>query len=265
MMSQMRETPQPHLAQDEGGRIVRLTAHLYLVGGGGFGLSHAFDCNVYAIDAGNELLLVDSGAGCSLEQLIRNIGCLELENIPLTKILLTHSHADHSGGAHALRDRYGCQVYTSAQEAPLVEHGTDQEMGLDVAKRSGFYSPDYRFNHCEVDVRVHHNDTIRCNSLEIRVLHVPGHSVGSMCYLVDLPEGRALFSGDVVFWGGVIGLLNYNGSSLSDYRKYFNRLDDLGVDMLLPGHREFLMTSGQEHIDMASKALAKLQVPRGFI
>ncbi|GAG58207.1 unnamed protein product, partial [marine sediment metagenome] len=71
--------------------------------------------------------------------------------------------------------------------------------------------------------------------------------------------------GDVVFYDGEIGLLNYWGSNLADYRSYINRLANLSVDVLLPGHKLFTLRDGQQHIDRAISALKKLSVPPTFI
>jgi hydroxyacylglutathione hydrolase len=156
-------------------------------------------------------------------------------------------------------------VHISRQEADIVERGGESDLGLDVAKRSGLYAPDYQFPNCQVDVLLNDNDTIRCGDREFRALLVPGHSEGSMCFQVDLPEGRALFSGDVVFAEGIILLLNSRGSSLSEYRSCIGRLADRKVDILLPGHKVFVLARGQSHIEKAIEHLSKLTIPPNLI
>ena len=88
---------------------MRLTEHVYLVGGGllGFGLSDDFDCHVYLIDGGSEMALVDAGAGITIEPILRNIAFDGLDPARLRNILLTHAHADHAGACRAWRDRFG--------------------------------------------------------------------------------------------------------------------------------------------------------------
>jgi len=249
------------------GKPLKLSDHLYLVGGGGFSLSQAFDSNVYIVETATSLVMVDTGAGYDTGKLISNVEYIKqgLGNKQLTKVLLTHAHADHSGGAYELRERYGCEVYIGEQEAELVQTGTEKEMGLEAAKQSGFYCSEYTFRHCEITARLKHSEVIKADNTEIHALSVPSHSPGSMCYLVEFPEGRALFSGDVVFLNGIIGLLNIDGSSLSGYRRYIRRLEDLEVDILLPGHNMFAMEAGQKHIDMAVASLKRIQIPRNFI
>ena len=244
---------------------MRLTNHVYLVGSGHFGLSHAFDSSVYVVDCGNELVMVDAGAGCETQRITSNMKDDGLDSSRISRILLTHGHADHAGGAHYFIEQFGCKVYLGEAEADLVEHGNEREISLDIAKRSGFYSPEYKFTNCKIAVRLKHDANILCGNYAFNSLHVPGHSPGSFCFLVDLPEGKALFTGDTVFPEGVIGMLNCDGSDLADYRNYIHRLANLNIDMLFPGHRVFILSEGQSHVDQAIESLGLLQLPRNFI
>lgn len=246
---------------------MKLGDNLYLVGGGAWGLSHTFDCNVYVIDTRAGLVMIDSGAGLGVEEILANLARdgLDVRTKPIRWLLLTHSHADHAGGAYLLRQRFQCEVAIGEPEAHVLERGDEADLKLDVAKRSGFYSPDYKFHNCEVTVCLVHEQVLNCAGLEIQALLVPGHSSGSICYLVDFSFGRALFTGDVVFPDGVIGLLNCDGSSLKDYRESLPKLKGLGVELLLPGHRRFVLREGQKHIDLACERLKLLQIPPNFI
>jgi hydroxyacylglutathione hydrolase len=244
---------------------MKITEHVYLVGSGHYGLSHSFDCSVFVVDCGGPLAMIDAGAGCGTETIVANMEKDGLDANGLSLLLLTHGHSDHAGGARFFQERFGCMVHLGAPEADMVEKGDEKELSLDVAVKSGFYSPDYRFTPCRIDVRLHHGQTLPCGGLTFTALHVPGHSPGSFCYVVDLPEGRALFSGDAVFPEGVIGMLNCDGSELSDYREHIHRLSGLDADMLFPGHRVFVLSGGQSHVEQAIDALGRLQLPRNFI
>lgn len=244
---------------------MKLCDSVYLVGSGQYGLSHEFDSSVYVVDCGSELVLIDTGAGCEVERIVSNIEKDGLEPKKLSLILLTHGHADHAGGAFYFQEHFNCKVYIGEADADMVESGTERELSLDIAKKSGFYSPDYTFVNCSVTVRFTHGQKISCGRYTFQALSIPGHSRGSSCFLVDLPVGRALFTGDTVFFEGIIGMLNCEGSELSDYRKHIGRLSDLNVDMLFPGHRVFVLSGGQSHVDRAIHSLSQLQLPRNFI
>jgi glyoxylase-like metal-dependent hydrolase (beta-lactamase superfamily II) len=244
---------------------MKIGEHLYLVGSGLFGLSHEFDSSVYVVDCGGRLAVIDSGAGLEPSGLFASMRRDGLNPDAIDVLLLTHSHADHAGGAHHFRKRFGCRVHVSEREAMTLESGDEQLLGLDMAKKSGFYSPDYRYRHCTPDVRLRDGDRIECGDRSALAIEVPGHSTGSTCYLFDLPEGRALFSGDVVFAEGLILLLNCPGSSLEGYRRHVHRLSDRQVDLLLPGHGTFVLAGGQEHIDRAIDGLGRIEPPPNFL
>ena len=73
-----------------------------------------------------------------------------------------------------------------------------------------------------------------------------------------------LFSGDVVFYGGMLGLNNAEGCSLADYREDIGKLSKLKIDALLPGHAVFILRNGQKHIDRAARKLADFVMPETF-
>ena len=244
---------------------MKIMDNVYLVGSGQIGLSHLSDCHVYLIDGENELALIDTGVGIEVEQIFANIEDDGFDPINIKKVLLTHAHADHVGGCKKMKEMLKCAIFVPLNEIDLFERGTDEELGLTIAKESSIYPADYVFPHCFADVAVSNGDNIQVGGLQLKAINVPGHSPGSTCYFLEHKEKRILFSGDVVFYDGKIGLLNYWGSNLADYRNYINRLANLSVDALFPGHKLFTLRNGQQHIDQSISALKKLSVPPTFI
>lgn len=244
---------------------MKIMPGIYLVGAGMVGLSHPNDSYIYLLDGGGEPALIDAGVGLEIERIFANIEEDGFDPTKINKVILTHTHADHAGGCKGMREKLRCKIFVPGDEVNLLERGTDEELGLIIAKESGIYSPDYLFPHCSTDVAVSNGDTIWVGELQLKAIHTPGHSPGSTCYLLEHRGKRILFTGDVVFYDGEIGLLNYWGSNLADYRSYINRLANLSVDVLLPGHKLFTLRDGQQHIDRAISALKKLSVPPTFI
>jgi glyoxylase-like metal-dependent hydrolase (beta-lactamase superfamily II) len=246
---------------------MRLSESLFVVGGGanGLGISETYDSAVYLIASGPQSVLIDAGCGIDTGPTLRNIGAIGRDPSQISHVLLTHCHADHAGAAAFWRDEAGARIAASEEEAPLLEAADEEQLGLVRARADGSYPHDYRLKACPADVRVRHQEGIDIGGLSFTPIHVPGHSRGSVCYLADLDGHRCLFSGDVVFCGGWISVLNCPGSSLADYGAHITRLSGLEVDALLPGHFGFTLGMGQSHIDRAIHELRGLWPPRHLV
>ncbi len=238
---------------------MRLTGDVELVASGrtGFRLTDLYDCHVYLVYGGGELALVDCGAGMDVERILGNVEAAGRDPSRIGHIFVTHAHADHVGGAYELRERTGAKVCLSAAEADYLENGDEDAIGLTWSRPKGFYPSDYRLRACPVDVRVEDGQEFEVGKLRVRAIQTPGHSEGSMSYLVAGGEKRMLFSGDAVFCGGKVMLLNCVGSSLAGYRENLRKLSGLAVEALFPGHLRFVLQNGQEDIDQAVRALEK--------
>ena len=245
---------------------VRLTDRISVVGGGttGLGISHDLDPNVYLLSGGDDLALIDSGSGLGEAQIWDNVRSLGHDPARIRHIFLTHGHADHGGGAASIAHKLGARVYLSQAEREALETGDEDALGLSIARRNGYYPEDYRLTPCEVDVALWGGEQLRCGDQELTVLATPGHSTGSVCFLVETEWGWALFAGDTVFAGGRISLLVAPGSDLLTLQESVLKLRDLGIESLLPGHGIFPIRGGQAHVDRAIVAFDSM-VPPGSI
>lgn len=136
---------------------MKLTDEVYIVASGNHGIriTHNSDCYVYLLDGGDgNLALVDAGVGLANDAIAENIRAHGFDPKRIKHLFLTHAHTDHVGGAAFFREMSGCQVYLSEGEAGLLESADEVGLGLDVAKRSGFYPLDFTVASCPVDVRV---------------------------------------------------------------------------------------------------------------
>lgn len=115
---------------------------------------------------------------------------LESRGLTLRKILLTHGHFDHTAAAKELKGKYNAQVYISAQ---------DEELLPDREKSVAFFLPHAPYHPVEPDARIKDGDVISQGSMKIKVMSTPGHTAGSVCFII----GDCIFTGDTVFHGSV--------------------------------------------------------------
>lgn len=233
---------------------MRLTEQVYVIGGGslGYGISSPYDCNVYAVDSGDEVILIDAGSGIEPELMLQQ---LELDGIPLhkvTKLLLTHAHADHSGGAYSWKESLNVSVIAPEWTSEMVESGDEIRTSLDSARKAGIYPSWYRLQACSVDRKIRAGERIHTGTLTLQAIPAPGHSFDMYCYYC--PELKALFAADAVFADeGKLAIIGTPDFSLADYRTTIAALAELDVEQLYPGHGAALIKHGREPIRMAQR------------
>ena len=198
-----------------------ITRGIYIVGGPE--ITDSRDGCVYALDLG-ELILIDSGAGWSVDQIVRNIQKVGLDPNGLGRILLTHCHIDHIGGAPELRRRFGAKVYIHQLDAPPLESGDPTLTAATWYKTS--------FPPSQVDVRLQYpKETLQIGHERITCVHTPGHTPGSVSVYLDRDGKRILFAQDLHG-----PLLEEFGSSLDDWDRSTQALLALEADILCEGH-----------------------------
>lgn len=240
---------------------MRILPSIYLVGGHMTGLSDRYDCSIYVVKGPSGLVMIDAGGGRNPDVVIGNMRDEGLDPSELRWLLLTHHHTDHASGAAAIRELTGCDVAISEHTAHLLERGTELDVRLDLAKRLGLYPDDFIWHNCPVNHRLRDGEILAFAGLRIEVIEVEGHSVDSCCFLVEVDGRRCLFAGDVLQYGGVLGLLNFPGSSLEGYRNALAKLRGLRVEGFFPSHSLFTVSNGQEHIDRALERMKSAYVP----
>ncbi|MFZ0217851.1 MAG: MBL fold metallo-hydrolase [Candidatus Dormiibacterota bacterium] len=234
---------------------------IHLVASGPLGISHPLDCHAYLLETVSGLVLVDAGVDPDASGIRRNLAGLGFAERDLSLILLTHAHADHAGGVRALAEASGAQVLANPIEIDLLRRGSDEALGLRAAKENGTYPADYVYPHYERGDPLPAGWQFEAGDRTLTSVFTPGHSPGSTSYLLQAPGYRALFSGDAIFLGGFISLLNVEGSDPADYRRHLPALAPLGVDGLYPGHYLFAVERGQQHIDLALQRMRRSVLP----
>jgi len=200
---------------------------IYILGGPD--ITDGRDGCIYLINLG-ELILIDTGAGWSVEKIINNIKMLGFNSKNLSKILLTHCHIDHIGGMPEIKKRFGSKVYIHKLDAPPLETGDPILTAAKWYQTSFPPTPiDVKFNFPE--------EILRIGEQKIVCLHTPGHTPRSISIYLDKEGKRILFGQDLHG-----PLLSEFGSNLEDYGRSTKKLLDLDADILCEGHFGIYMT-----------------------
>lgn len=181
----------------------------------------SFGTNSYMVwvEGSDKAVLIDSGLSTN-----RIIEFLESSGLTLEALLLTHSHPDHLAGAADVAEATGADVYLHPVEVELVKmmpEGFLSMLGIDELKLPDEFKP------------LEDGQVLDLAGLEIKVLHTPGHSPGSVSFLI----GSDLFDGDLVFRGS-IGRTDFPGGDYDTLlRSVQEKVFVLGPDTrLYPGH-----------------------------
>ena len=190
---------------------------------GGPGLTDANDAAIYLVHFANQAALIDAGCGRATDRLLMNIMAAGVVPEQIQYLLLTHCHYDHSGGAAEIRRRFGCRVAMHGLDATYLESGDP------MVSAAFWYGDD--LDPCTVDVRLCDGDRVVLEGRSIEVIHIPGHSPGSLAYLVESEGRRVLFAQDV--HGPLHSMLL---SNRTDYQASLRKLKSLDADILCEGH-----------------------------
>lgn len=146
--------------------------------------------------------------------------------IHLTRIINTHLHLDHCFGLNYVKDKYGVSVMAHPADALLGQHMAEQ------CRRFGMR---WQGGPVLIDTPLADGDTVEIGQSSQHVIHVPGHSPGSIA--LYLPDEKLLLSGDTLFRGSV-GRTDLEGGSQSRLlesvrTRLYTLPDDVSV---FPGH-----------------------------
>ncbi len=180
---------------------------------------------VYAIGdrSTGECVLVDPAY--AVRDLIDVVGA---DDMTITGVLATHYHPDHVGGSmmghtiegiSELLDQIDCPIHVQREETEWVMKSTSVGGDHLITHESG--------------------DSLKVGSVEITMLHTPGHTPGSQCFLVD---GR-LVAGDTLFLEGC-GRTDLPGSDPAQMVESLKRLAEVPDETILfPGHQYSVASS----------------------
>jgi hydroxyacylglutathione hydrolase len=165
-------------------------------------------------------ILIDPGS--QVQEVLEEIENLDLK---IDKIVNTHAHIDHAAGVQEAKDALSAKFYIHPKELPVLQ--ALPESALRFPEFGDVEVP-------EVDEYLEEGDIIQIGSYQARVLHVPGHTWGSICLVID----EHVISGDTLFAGSVGRVDLTGGTSMEELVGSINRklLTLPPTYIVYPGH-----------------------------
>lgn len=199
----------------------RICEGVYLVGGPD--ISHSYDATAFVVEDGGGLVLIDSGAGRSAARIMDNIKSTGLDPQGIKTLVLTHCHIDHIGGAPYFRRELGCRLVIHELDADAVADGDP------VLTAANWYETD--FPPTKIDERLSGSEGALVPGGELKWLHTPGHTPGSICLYLDRGGERVLFGQDI--HGPFLPSFK---SDINLWKSSMEKLLALDADVLCEGH-----------------------------
>lgn len=181
--------------------------------------------NTYVVEDQEEILLVDSGFSRKAKLVVRAFRNADVPLDRVRKVLLTHYHVDHMGGAAYLVQNAHAAVACHNDDAPFVDGRTKPPMPF-------WMRLFMRIHPAPIAIPLKDGDRVG----PFTVVHVPGHTPGEVAFYD--PKRKLLFSGDsVVEHEGHLSVPAARfASNLPQAVESLGKLRALDVEVLLPGH-----------------------------
>lgn len=188
------------------------------------------NCYIVSDEKTKEAIIIDPGIDFVAEaQPIFNY--IDKEKLKIQFIINTHGHSDHINGDAIMQKKYA---------VPICIHQFDASF-LEVIEKQGVLS----------DVLLKEGDIVKFGGINLKVLHTPGHTLGSVCLVGD----KILFSGDTLF-AGSIGRTDFPESSHLDMGVSLRKLVGLPDGLLVyPGHGEVSLLGREKRLNPFLKGL----------
>ncbi len=177
------------------------------------------NCYILTDDVTGATAVIDPGF--EEQELTDAVFAAGTENVKA--ILLTHGHFDHIMGVNKLKSLTNAKIYIYSDD---MQFTTDDSLNL------SFMAVPLRVEAFTADVTLNDGDIIELGSLRIRVLHTPGHTIGSCCYLVE----DAIFTGDTLMKCSC-GRTDFPTGSYPQMLDSLKKIENLEGDYhVYPGH-----------------------------
>lgn len=197
-----------------------------------------YDSNVYLLQ--NDIsILIDAGTGLRSDAVKRKIENFGIKPQDIDILINTHSHFDHTGGDLDFHELSNCKILASEPAAKALRNADEEKILAGMIK--GDLEP------LPISQTLDEDDEIKLGDSKLNIISTPGHTQG--CISLYEPEEKILFSGDSVFKGGV-GRMDLPSSNRKAMKESLQKLAELDVEKLYPGHGPVAEENAQRYIQM---------------
>jgi glyoxylase-like metal-dependent hydrolase (beta-lactamase superfamily II) len=202
---------------------MKLTKNLYFYPEKGM-----MDCNTYVIK--DDLsLIIDPGLTQFLPELLQDLHRDGIDPKDIDIIANTHLHGDHCWANEAFKKASGAEILLHPVQKKFWQAA--------VTQTSKFFGvPAVEFT----EDRLLDNDKLNAGEIEFELIPSPGHSPDSVCFYCQ--SEKILICGDVIFNQNT-GRVDLPGGSADQLKQSIDRLSQLDIEYLLPGHMDIIVGS----------------------
>ena len=204
---------------------MKLTNNLYFYPEKGM-----LDCNTYVIK-GDPTVIIDPGSPQFLPLLMQDLSEDGINPKDIGIIANTHLHGDHSGANEAFKKLSGAEITLHPAQKKFYDVAV-----IETSRLFGFQPAGFEEDSC-LD-----NDKLGTGNTGLDIIKSPGHSPDSVCFYSQ--EDKILVCGDVIFNGNV-GRVDLPGGSAAELRQSIDKLSQLEIEYLLPGHMDIVTGIGR--------------------
>lgn len=206
----------------------RIAPHLFYISGNDW-------VACYLIETSEGLILIDTAMHETLYLMLENIRMIGYKPQDIKKILLSHAHIDHIGGARALKELSGATIYIGERDMLFLKDRRDLIGNEQEKYTCGEFAPDEFYSD---------DNPIVLGEFTIHTISTPGHTPGCTSFFFDVKDidGKTKHCG----MHGGLGLntmsaryFKENGLPISlrnEFIEGLRRLDKLDIDICIPSH-----------------------------
>jgi glyoxylase-like metal-dependent hydrolase (beta-lactamase superfamily II) len=200
------------------------------------------NCNVYLVEDGDKLILIDTGLPRSAKKIIKCIESLGRKPTDVSTLVLTHFHIDHVGSAKNMKKLTNAKVAVSEFDANIVSGKVAAPKPKNLIFRA--FISIVKAAPVEPELLLHDNDRVD----RLIVIYTPGHSEGSIS-LLDA-ERKVMFVGDAIRFvdGKLTGPPEQFTLDMNKAKNSIRKISTYDFDVMLSGHGQPLMGNASQKV-----------------